>query len=108
MKSMKNIILSISNFPNFSLRYLTLILLDVASSVSGFNNCSRTLITRGGCLSEKLIDTPITVAHSTAWKTEKKASEYNLTKNHLHQLSHIYSTVKFFHQCHTFSSLSLH
>jgi hypothetical protein len=51
---------------------LTLILRDVASSVSGFNNCRRTLITRGGCLSEKLIETPITVAHSTAFEKKKK------------------------------------
>lgn len=52
--------------------YLTLILRDVASNVSGFNNCNRTLITRGGCLSEKLIDTPITVAHSTAFEKNKE------------------------------------
>ncbi len=46
---------------------MTLIRFDVASNVFEFNICNRTLITRGGCLSEKLIDTPITVAHSTAF-----------------------------------------
>ena len=50
-------------FSFVSRHYFTLIRCDVASRVSGFNSCNRTLITRGGCLSEKLIDAPITVAH---------------------------------------------